>query len=141
MHGVRDGEIASAVLTTSDVYDNETSMYDAGDNTDVGVPATLAISPGGVLLRRASVLRLSSDGGGTWTSITGSGAWAGDLGLNAGVCSAGGEGQWILAKNQLNTFCGVFYTPDNGATWVDKTGNIKNYFTTDFSIQAMKAIL
>jgi hypothetical protein len=127
-------------MTSCDVYDSETTISDT-DTADVSYPGRLAVSPGGSLLRLAgSGLRISKDGGASWTGISGSGAWGGDF-SDAGVCNAGEDTTWILAKNQGTTFCGVYYTPDNGITWIDKIGNLRNYFTSDFQIKAIKAIL
>ena len=142
LHGTQFPDVANQVFVSCDVSDNESSIADAVDTTTLlnGNPGKLAVSPGGVLVRVAGTLRQSTNGGSTWSSITGSGAWNGEL-ADSGICNAGDDGSWILAKNQNANLCGVYYTPDNGATWIDKNGNLRNYFTNDFRIKAIKAIL
>jgi hypothetical protein len=137
----RNGSPATAVMTLSDEFDNESDILDAGDNTEPFLyRSRLAVSPAGALLRSSGALRLSEDGGGSWTSITGTLSDIGG-GTNYAVCSAKDAGAWIVAKNRLSVNCGVYYTADNGATWLDKTGNLGNYFTNDLLVKDLRAFL
>lgn len=142
LHGTQFPDVANQVFVSCDVYDVESSIADSVDTTTLlnANPGKLAVSSGGVFLRVGTTLRKSANGGSTWSSITGSGAWSGEL-ADSGVCNAGDDSSWILAKNKNANLCGVYWTPDNGATWYDKTGNLRNYFTNDFQIKAIKAIL
>jgi hypothetical protein len=137
----RNGAPATAVMTLSDEFDNESDILDAGDTAEPFLyRSRLAVNPAGALLRSSGALRLSEDGGASWRSLSGTFSDVAG-GTDYAVCSAKDAGAWIVAKNRLSVNCGVYYTADNGVTWLDKTGNLGTYFTNDLIVTDLRAFL
>lgn len=137
-HTPRQGAPASSVMTLTDEFDNETNIVDSGDSGEPSdAPSRLSASPAGQIMRFGTFkFRRSRDGGTTWSSVTGT-FLPGTI-TNGGILNGKEDGIWIATTNSPAK---VYYTGNDGMDWVDKTGNLGNYLSTDFNVVALRAIL